>query len=200
MTAAEDHGWKRIGGRQPTKEERALWRQIVQDATPLHPENRRREPATAPNSAEAEVASKPVETAKSAKLPPAAVKKAAEVKSRAKALDEGRLTEMDRRTAERFRRGRLPIEARLDLHGMTRTAAHEALDAFVARCSARELRCVLVITGKGTFSAEGGVLRREVPRWLNLPGTRGKVLAFTSAQRQHGGGGAFYLLLRRHRG
>ncbi len=56
-----------------------------------------------------------------------------------------------------------------------------------------------MITGKGTFSNEGGVLRREMPRWLNLAGTREKVLAFTSAQRHHGGGGAFYLLLRRRR-
>lgn len=202
MPAAEDSDSKVSRGRQPTKEERALWRQIVRDATPLHPERYRGPEAPDTRMSEqSQAAEKPAESPKCGKPKPGATpaKAAAESKPRPKTLDEGHMADMDRRTADRFRRGRLPIEARLDLHGMTRAAAHDSLDRFIAHSAARGLRCVLVITGKGTFSNEGGVLRREMPRWLNLAGTREKILAFTSAQRHHGGGGAFYLLLRRRR-
>ncbi len=107
---------------------------------------------------------------------------------------------VDRRTAERLRRGKLRIDARLDLHGYTQAAAHEALTAFVTEGAARGHRCLLIVTGKGAVSQGGGVLRRGVPEWLNLPPCRGLVLAITESQPQHGGGGAFYVLLRRKRG
>ena len=106
---------------------------------------------------------------------------------------------LDRRTAERFRGGGLPIEARLDLHGMTQEEAHRALDAFLARAARAEKRCVLVITGKGGRSSGGGVLRAAVPRWLNEAPNRARLLAFTPARPQHGGAGALYLLLKRRR-
>jgi DNA-nicking Smr family endonuclease len=116
---------------------------------------------------------------------------------------------LDRRTGEKLKRGQLPIEAKLDLHGMTQAAARSALDRFIADAYRRGLRAILVITGKGLRAppeTDGfwepqrpGVLRREVPRWLNEPINRPLVLAFTEAQPEHGGGGAFYLLLRRQR-
>ncbi len=62
---------------------------------------------------------------------------------------------------------------------------------------------MLVITGKGGLGGgaggEAGVLRRAVPAWLNQPGNREKVLAFSYAQPKHGGNGALYILLRRRR-
>ena len=58
-------------------------------------------------------------------------------------------------------------------------------------------RCVLVITGKGLSS--GGVLRDQVPRWLNLAPNRARVLAFDYARQHHGGAGALYVLLKRRR-
>jgi DNA-nicking Smr family endonuclease len=106
---------------------------------------------------------------------------------------------LDRRTAERLRGGALPIEARLDLHGMTQAEAHRALDTFLARAVEAEKRCVLVITGKGGRMAGDGVLRAAVPRWLNEAPNRARLLAFAPAQPQHGGAGALYLLLRRRR-
>jgi DNA-nicking Smr family endonuclease len=100
---------------------------------------------------------------------------------------------LDRRTAERLRRGELPIEARLDLHGMTQEEAHTALARFLGRAHAAGQRCLLVITGKGA------VLREAVPRWLGEGETRDRILASSAAQPRHGGGGALYILLRRLR-
>jgi len=112
-------------------------------------------------------------------------------------LGHGRATGIDRRSSERLHRGRLPIEGRLDLHGMTQAAAAERLAAFIERAEAAGKRCLLVITGKGL--ASGGILRDQVPRWLNLPPNRGRVLAFDYARPQHGGSGALYVLLKRRR-
>ena len=112
-------------------------------------------------------------------------------------ISHGRAAGIDRRSAERLRRGRLPIEGRLDLHGMTQAAAVERLAEFIARSEAAGKRCVLVITGKGL--ASGGVLRDQVPRWLNLPPNRARVLAFDYARPQDGGSGALYVLLKRRR-
>ena len=106
-----------------------------------------------------------------------------------------RFAGLDRASAERLRRGRYPIEARLDLHGMTQAEAHRALHGFVAGSRAIGRRVVLVITGHGRIS--GGVLKAAVPRWLNEPELRRHVLAITPAQPRDGGAGALYLLLRK---
>jgi DNA-nicking Smr family endonuclease len=102
---------------------------------------------------------------------------------------------VDRATAERLRRGRRAIEARLDLHGMTQAEAHRALQGFVSGSRAAGRRCVLVITGHGRSS--GGILKSAVPRWLHEPDLRRDVLAIAPARPQHGGSGALYLLLRK---
>lgn len=107
------------------------------------------------------------------------------------------LTGLDRASAERLRRGRRDIEARLDLHGMTQGEAHQAVQRFVESSQALGRRCVLVITGRGSFG--GGVLKQAVPRWLAEPGLRRYVLAIAPAQPRHGGAGALYLLLKRLR-
>lgn len=101
---------------------------------------------------------------------------------------------LDRRTAERLRRGQMPVEARLDLHGHSRIRAYEALGRFIAGAYGSGLRCVLVITGKG-----GGVLRAGVPEWLAEPSLRGMILKTATARPEHGGEGALYVLLRRRR-
>ena len=106
-----------------------------------------------------------------------------------------RFAGIDRATAERLKRGRRTIEARLDLHGLTQAEAHQALAHFIAGSRAAGRRCVLVITGRGRFS--GGVLKEAVPRWLNEAGLRRHLLAIAPAQPQHGGNGALYVLLRR---
>jgi DNA-nicking Smr family endonuclease len=106
-----------------------------------------------------------------------------------------RFAGVDRASAERLKRGRYPVEARLDLHGMTQAEAHRALSGFVARSRSLGRRCVLVITGHGR--ASGGVLKAAVPRWLGEPDLRPDVLAIAPGQPLDGGSGALYVLLRR---
>ena len=97
-------------------------------------------------------------------------------------------------------RGRLPIDARIDLHGLTRAEAHNLLFGFLARAHERGLRHVLVITGKGASRGSEGVLKRQVPEWLAKPEFRFLVSGYEDAARSHGGDGALYIRLRRERG
>jgi DNA-nicking Smr family endonuclease len=97
----------------------------------------------------------------------------------------------DRRTLENLKRGRMRPEARLDLHGMTRDEAFEALSGFVARAQAIGIRVALVITGRS------GVLRDEVPRWLTMTALRPRILGMAEAKPRDGGAGALYVLIRR---
>ncbi len=114
---------------------------------------------------------------------------------------------IDKRTADRFRKGEMPIDAIIDLHGHTLDAAFRLLERALGRAVAGGQRCLLVITGKGIERAEmegfmpsgRGVLRDLVPRWLADPINRDRVLSVTNAGHRHGGGGAFYVLIRRRR-
>jgi len=117
-------------------------------------------------------------------------------------LDAGTAHGIDHRMAQRFKRGQLPIDAHLDLHGMTRERAHEALNRFLASAQSRGDRCIVVVTGKGQkgpLEPHTGVLKATLPRWLNDAPNRARVLAFAPARPQHGGAGAFYVLLKRTR-
>jgi len=111
---------------------------------------------------------------------------------------------MDHKAYGRMKRGKLEPEARIDLHGMTQAAAHSALNAFILRAHASGHRLVLVITGKGRDGAEAGpipsgpgILRRQVPHWLELPPLNQAVLQVAAAHARHGGSGAYYVYLRR---
>ncbi len=111
-------------------------------------------------------------------------------------LAAGAAPGLDKRTAQRLRRGQIRIEGRIDLHGMTRVEAYRNLSDFLKSSAAGGRRCVLVITGKGAGS---GILRAEFPGWLNEPALRPLILSFAPAQPRDGGGGAFYVYLRRDR-
>ena len=102
---------------------------------------------------------------------------------------------IDRATAQRLKRGRYPVEARLDLHGLTQEAAHRALIDFLGASRAAGRRCILVITGHGRTS--GGILRHAVPRWLDEPPLRRHILTLAPARPTDGGAAALYVLLRR---
>ena len=115
-------------------------------------------------------------------------------------LEIGDNSQVDRRTAESLCRGKMPIEARLDLHGYTRQQAYDALIPFILSAYEQQKRCVLVITGKGGRDALGkGILQQVVPEWLNVPAIRPAILMTTPAQPKDGGEGALYILLRRKR-
>lgn len=109
-------------------------------------------------------------------------------------LSAGESPGLDRRTASRLRRGKLSIDGRLDLHGMSREAAQTALMDFILAAEAAGKRCVVVVTGKGR-----GILKESVPHWLNLPPLRQRIIAFDTTRPEHGGDGALYVLLKRRR-
>ena len=112
--------------------------------------------------------------------------------------------QMDKRLKQRFQRGELPIEARLDLHGLTLANAERAMSKLIRDNLAQQKRCLLVITGKGARSGEGGVqgrgvLRAWLPDYLKRGPWRDQILGVTPARQEMGGAGAFYVLLRRQR-
>jgi len=116
------------------------------------------------------------------------------------------LVAMDRRALRKVKSGRRDIDGVLDLHGMTQSAAHDALNRFLHRKQREGASLVVVITGKGAGGSafdpdrERGVLRRMAPHWLRMPDLRPLVLGFEAAAAHHGGDGALYVRLRRARG
>ncbi len=85
---------------------------------------------------------------------------------------------LDKSTWARLRTGKMPPARTLDLHGRTAQHAFHALQVFLHRAYADRVRCVEIITGRGA-GENGGVIRRELPIWLNLPQMRPMVLAVT---------------------
>jgi DNA-nicking Smr family endonuclease len=120
-------------------------------------------------------------------------------------LNHGDTPGLDKRSAQRLKRGQMQIEARLDLHGHRQDEAHRALNGFIAGAAKAGKRCVLVITGKGlkldatSDERQIGVLREMVPRWLNEEPNRSRILSFNHATQADGGTGALYVLLKRKR-
>jgi len=125
------------------------------------------------------------------------------------------LSGVDRRTRQKLGRGQISVDATIDLHGLRQLDARGRLLGFFERCRARGLSWALVITGKGAapyarhtlHSTEyqatperGGVLRAALPEWLSEPEFRALVSGFQPAHPKHGGGGAFYVRIRRDRG
>ncbi len=178
---------------RPNADDR-LWRTVTRDIKPLR---KTAAPAPPPERTPAPKPKQPPAPAHPtpAKPPPAPPK----TPPAPPPLIPGQAAGVDKRTAQRLKRGQLPIEATLDLHRHTQAQARAALDAVLAQAQESGRRAVLVITGKGRASESGGVLRGEVPRWLNAPPNRARVLAVAEAQPKHGGAGALYLLLKKKR-
>jgi DNA-nicking Smr family endonuclease len=110
---------------------------------------------------------------------------------------EGRRVDAPPDLVRSLRRGMLPIDGRLDLHGLGADAAREKLAEFLRTMRTRGERCVLVIHGKGERVPGGGVLRGEIAAWLSQGKARESVLAFATARDDDGGEGAVYVALRR---
>lgn len=167
-----------------SEEERALWDSVARQVKPLK-KHRPLKAQTAPHS------EAPVGHAGASRSAPAAPA------PRAPKSSIPPLVPLGRRERAKLSRGRMEIEARLDLHGMTQTRAHRALSGFLQRAHHDGLAFVLVITGKGRTGGESGVLRRQVPQWLSLPEFRAFVVGFEEAHIGHGGEGALYVRIRR---
>lgn len=171
--------------RKLSDEERVLWNVIARTAMPLKGRRAVEIPEPpAPVAAKPDV-SKTIAVAVQAPTPAAPPKR----QYVAHSLDEP--------TRDKLSKGRLPIEGRVDLHGMTQDEAYSLLLNFLSRAYAGGVRYVLVITGKGTSKGGDGVLKRMVPAWLSTAPFRMFVSSHDHAARHHGGSGAIYIRLRR---
>jgi DNA-nicking Smr family endonuclease len=111
---------------------------------------------------------------------------------------EGRRVDVPMDIVRTLRRGRFPVDARLDLHGMSVQEARAQVELFLRTMRARGERCVLIIHGKGEHSPLGiGLLRGEISAWLSQGTSSAHVAAFATAQNDDGGEGAVYVLIRR---
>lgn len=165
-----------------SEEDRVLWSLVARSAKPLKGKATVELPV-------AEVLSKPEPA------PPLTAPSAAIVKPKPHPAPH----HLDEPTLDKLSKGRLPIEGRVDLHGMTQEEAYSLLHSFLHRAHAGGIRYVLIITGKGSSSGGDGVLRRSVPAWLSTPAFRHLVSSHDQAARHHGGSGALYVRLRRVR-
>jgi DNA-nicking Smr family endonuclease len=184
--------------RQLSDEDQALWAGFARSITPLRPAPKAAEPAA--KAAAHQAATPDVAPAR----PKAAPAMRREVPPAAASPP---LAPLGRRLKQRVARGREPIDARIDLHGMTQRQAHAELLRFLHQAQANGAKTVLVVTGKGgerpsrssvhAGDSERGVLRRQVPLWLALPEFRLLIVGFDDAHVGHGGQGALYVRLRR---
>jgi len=179
-------------GRSLSDDERALWDTITRGVAPLR-KRRTRKPDEAVLAAPArahETAPKPARGTKSVTILPAPAPKTPPP-----------LTPLGRRMRAKLARGSESIDDRIDLHGMTQADAHAALGHFLRRAQARGARMVLVITGKGARADDAfsgrGILKRQVPHWLESAALRPLIVGFETAGPGHGGTGALYVRLRR---
>lgn len=195
----------RKGPRGLTPEERQLWDKVRQRATPLHPDRpaptpdevmhpERKKPAPDP-IAPFELGRNRVETVLSHRISPGL----------SETLSQQPLR-MDRKGFTQMRRGKMKPEGRIDLHGMTLAQAHPALNRFILDSHAKGRRLVLVITGKGKDRDQGGpipvrrgVLKHQVPHWLQTAPLSHLILQVSEAHLKHGGTGAYYVYLKRQR-
>lgn len=111
---------------------------------------------------------------------------------------EGCIEGLDRRVLQRLKRGDYAFRAHLDLHGMTREAARDAVERFITEKRREHHRSVLIVHGRGHNSKDNiPVLKGLLRSWLERGRIAKAVLAFCTARPHDGGAGAMYVLLRR---
>jgi DNA-nicking Smr family endonuclease len=177
----------------------ALWEDVARTVKPLHKTKAKKKPeakvnADAPAAPKSETPANPIR-----RIP-------------APSHDPPPLTGLDRKSERRMTRGQVEIEGRIDLHGTGIERSRERLLNFLVTSRAHGLRMVLVITGKGAspftrHTLHGadhyhaperqGRLRRLVPDWFHEEQFREHIAGFQPAHPRHGGGGAFYVKLRK---
>lgn len=182
--------------RRLTADEHALWTTVTRSIKPLRK-------SKSAEVAEPDAIAPPVAAAKPKSKAP--IVHAASPAVRPAKPGPPPLAPLARRLKQRVARGSEPIDARIDLHGLTQEQAHSALRRFLRTAQADGAKLTLVITGKGARTsgfdgAERGVLKRLVPQWLGLPDMRPYVVGFEAAHVSHGGEGALYVRVRRARG
>jgi DNA-nicking Smr family endonuclease len=111
---------------------------------------------------------------------------------------EGSVKGFGRKLMRRLKRGEFPVQDYIDLHGLTKQAAEEAIKDFLLRSHKHGHRCVLIVHGRGLNSPDSfPVLKEGLPLWLSRGSVKKIVLAFATARPYDGGTGAVYVLLRK---
>ncbi|RFC64058.1 DNA mismatch repair protein MutS [Fulvimarina endophytica] len=179
---------KRVRTRPLSAEDRRLWASVARTAVPM---KGKRPPALPPEETAAPPALQPAfkESGPMPAPPPAGRRDG----QRALKVQPS----IERPTKRKISKGRIAIDARIDLHDMTQDHAHQALANFLRQAQVMGLRHVLVITGRGKPDGARGVLKRMVPFWFAGTEFRRLVSAFESAERHHGGEGALYVRIRK---
>ncbi len=186
------------GGRKLGKDERILWGKVARTTRLV---SGRVEDLLEFEALEAEV--QPVAEPKTVKTIPPFPQMIVETVPQLTATEADRKrihSPMEKPVKRKLTRGRLPLEARIDLHGMFQSEAHAVLLDFLVRAHERGLRHVLVITGKGRSLGSDGALKRAVPMWFSKPEYRYLISSYEDASMNHGGDGALYVRLARRRG
>jgi DNA-nicking Smr family endonuclease len=166
-------------------EDRVLWEKVARTVTPLGPSR------TIMSELEA------VDFEKLLEAPKLDQAKQSTAKALPKPKPVTSPESIDQPIQRRIAKGKVAIEARIDLHGMTQDEAHGLLMSFIHRAAQRHLRTVLVITGKGRSPKSEGALKRAVPLWLSQPAFAVHVSGYADAAQSHGGEGALYVRLRK---
>jgi len=110
---------------------------------------------------------------------------------------EGAVQGFSRKLMKKLKRGELPVQNYIDLHGLTRQEAENEVANFILESFKNGLRCVLIVHGRGLNSPESlPVLKEGLPHWLNRGRVRKMVLAFATSRPYDGGTGATYVFLR----
>lgn len=194
-----------------TPEDLELWKIVTQSIAPLTPDRAKPAPDDPANpGAPAQKSPSPQFRAHQIMRPkPLRQDPKITVDVRPDPLDDLRRASanMDRKTYDRLRKGRLRPDRRIDLHGMTIAVAQTVLTNFVLSAHADGARVLLVITGKGRIGptdagvipGRRGVIRQSVPHWLSIPPLQALVVQTLPAADRHGGSGAYYIYLKRQR-
>jgi len=185
-----------MAGRRLKPDEEDLWKTVTESIDPLAPNKRNRKTLSDdPVAGDAPPAPHGVKQGKKKKLiqPPKVEPKPDSPLN----PNAG----VDKRTLGRLKKGKMSIDARVDLHGHTRESAYRILCNFIEGAYDRQNRCVLVITGKGLRGADGGegVLKQAVPGWLSGGKLKPMIVSWQLAQPRDGGSGALYVLIKRRR-
>ena len=183
-------------GRPPNEDELSLWRKIADGINPLRKK--------AGTSSDAKIKPK---TAKMDFSPPFS---SPFLPKKKPIISSSQNHPVDPNIIKKTGKGKIPVESVLDMHGMFQDEARSALESFVRRCFNANMKCVLVITGKGTnskadtdiFSSKKdgmGVLKTQLPGWIKQQSLNSMISGHAKAHKKHGGDGAYYLYLKTSR-
>jgi len=167
-----------------SSEDAAIWQKMTQDVKKM------------PNKTYIKANKTPVKQ-KKASIKPEKINETPILNQKTKQSTNTQSSEIAKQTDKRLRRGQIKIEATLDLHGQSKNDAYSTVTRFIQNAYTQQKRCVMIITGKG--KANEGILRQNLPLWLQEDHLKPIILKTHQAQPKHGGSGAFYIYIRKNR-